>query len=206
VVLFDEIEKAHPDVFHILLQVMDDGRLTDSYGRAIDFKNVILIMTSNRGGRTIEKQTALGFQRDGEASAMERMHENIKQELKRTFNPEFLNRIDEVVMFHPLSLDHIVQIVDIQIERLNKQLIEKGITIEVDEEAKHWLAEKGHDPAYGARPLKRVIQKQIEDPLSEEVVRGHYKEGGIVEVKRNGDELTFALKKDMVESALNDRV
>ena len=113
VVLFDEIEKAHPDVFHILLQVMDDGRLTDSYGRSIDFKNVILIMTSNMGGRTIEKQTALGFQRDSESSALEKMRENIKQELKRVFNPEFLNRIDESVMFHPLSLDHIVQIVDI---------------------------------------------------------------------------------------------
>lgn len=201
VVLFDEIEKAHPDVFHILLQVMDDGRLTDSYGRSIDFKNVILIMTSNMGGRTIEKQTALGFQRDSETSAMEKMRENIKQELKRVFNPEFLNRIDESVMFHPLSLDHIVQIVDIQVERLNKQLIEKGLTIEVDDEAKHWLAEKGYDPSFGARPLKRVIQKHIEDPLSEEVVRGHFKEGGIVEVRRSGDELAFLLKKDMVESA-----
>jgi ATP-dependent Clp protease ATP-binding subunit ClpC len=134
------------------------------------------------------------------------MRENIRQELKRTFNPEFLNRIDEVVMFHPLNLEHIVQIVDIQIERLNKQLIEKGITIEVDEEAKRWLAEKGHDPAYGARPLKRVIQKYIEDPLSEEVVRGRFKEGGIVEVRHSGEELAFSLKKDMVESALNDRV
>jgi ATP-dependent Clp protease ATP-binding subunit ClpC len=201
VVLFDEIEKAHPDVFHILLQVMDDGRLTDSYGRSIDFKNVILIMTSNMGGRTIEKQTALGFQRDSESSAMEKMRENIRQELKRVFNPEFLNRIDESVMFHPLNLEHIVQIVDIQVERLNKQLIEKGLTIEVDEEAKRWLAEKGYDPAYGARPLKRVIQKYIEDPLSEEVVRGHFKEGGIVEVRHSGDELAFSLKRDMVESA-----
>jgi ATP-dependent Clp protease ATP-binding subunit ClpC len=206
VVLFDEIEKAHPDVFHILLQVMDDGRLTDSYGRSVDFKNVILIMTSNMGGRTIEKQTALGFQRDGDASALERMRENIKQELKRTFNPEFLNRIDESIMFHPLSLEHIAQIVDLQVDRLNKQLIEKGITIEIDEEAKRWLAQKGYDPSFGARPLKRVIQKQIEDPLSEEVVRGKFREGGIVEVKLAGDELTFSLKRDMVESALNDRV
>ncbi len=206
VVLFDEIEKAHPDVFHILLQMMDDGRLTDSYGRTVDFKNVILIMTSNMGGRTIEKQTALGFQRDSETSAMDKMRENIRQELRRTFNPEFINRIDEVVIFHPLSLEHIAQIVDIQIERLNKQLIEKGITIEVDEEAKRWLAEKGYDPSYGARPLKRVIQKYVEDPLSEEVVRGNFKQGGIVEVKLGGEELTFLLKRDMVESALNDRV
>jgi ATP-dependent Clp protease ATP-binding subunit ClpA len=132
---------------------------------------------------------------------MEKMRENIRQELKRVFNPEFLNRIDESVMFHPLSLDHIVQIVDIQVERLNKQLIEKGLTIEVDDESKHWLAEKGYDPSFGARPLKRVIQKHIEDPLSEEVVRGHFKEGGIVEVRRSGDELAFSLKKDMVESA-----
>jgi len=206
VVLFDEIEKAHPDVFHILLQVMDDGRLTDSYGRAVDFKNVILIMTSNMGGRTIEKQTALGFQRDSDASALEKMRENIRQELKRTFNPEFLNRIDETVMFHPLSLDHIVQIVDIQVDRLNKQLIEKGISIEADEEAKRWLAQKGYDPAFGARPLKRMIQKYVEDPLSEEVVRGQFRQGGIVEVRLSGDELTFSLKKDMVESALNERV
>jgi ATP-dependent Clp protease ATP-binding subunit ClpC len=132
---------------------------------------------------------------------MEKMRENIRQELKRVFNPEFLNRIDESVMFHPLSLEHIVLIVDIQVERLNKQLIEKGLTIELDEEAKRWLAEKGYDPAYGARPLKRVIQKHIEDPLSEEVVRGRFKEGGIVEVRRSGEELAFVLKKDMVESA-----
>jgi ATP-dependent Clp protease ATP-binding subunit ClpC len=108
-------------------------------------------------------------------------------------------------MFHPLSLEHIVQIVDIQIDRLNKQLIEKGITIEVEEEAKRWLAEKGYDPSYGARPLKRVIQKQIEDPLSEEVVRGKFKEGGIVEAKLDGNELTFSLKREVVESALDDR-
>lgn len=204
VVLLDEIEKAHPDVYHMLLQVMDDGHLTDSYGRKVDFKNVVLIMTSNVSARTLEKNTAIGFQREGEAEAFTKMKENVMSELKRTFNPEFLNRIDEAVMFHPLELEHIKQIVDILLRRLNLQMAESGITLEIDETAKAWLAQQGYDPAYGARPLKRAIQRHIEDPLSEEVLRGEFASGGIVEVRLAGEELVFLAKEEDTVESLSD--
>lgn len=201
VVLLDEIEKAHPDVYHMLLQVMDDGHLTDSYGRKVDFKNVVLIMTSNVSARTIEKNTAIGFQREGEAEAFSKMKENVMSELKRTFNPEFLNRIDEAVMFHPLAIDHIKQIVDILLARLNQQMSENGITLEIDDNAKEWLAKQGYDPSYGARPLRRAIQRHIEDPLSEEMLRGEFAQGGVVQIKLAGEELVFLSdEKDTVES------
>jgi ATP-dependent Clp protease ATP-binding subunit ClpC len=201
VVLLDEIEKAHPDVYHMLLQVMDDGHLTDSYGRKVDFKNVVLIMTSNLSARTIEKNTTIGFQREGEGESFDRMKENVMTELKKTFNPEFLNRIDEAVMFHPLNLDHIKQIVDILLVRLNQQMAEHGITLEIDDDAKLWLANKGFDPSYGARPLRRAIQRYVEDPLSEEVLRGEFVGGGVVEIKLAGEELVFVAKQeDTVES------
>jgi ATP-dependent Clp protease ATP-binding subunit ClpC len=201
VVLLDEIEKAHPDIYHVLLQVMDDGHLTDSYGRKVDFKNVVLIMTSNLSARTIEKNTAIGFQRDDDSAAFGKMKENVMNELKRTFNPEFLNRIDEAVMFHPLNLDHIKQIVDILLHRLNQQMAERGITLEIDDDAKAWLAQQGYDPSYGARPLRRAIQRHIEDPLSEEALRGEFANGGVVQVKLAGEELVFVAKQeDAVES------
>ncbi|HEY7708936.1 MAG TPA: ATP-dependent Clp protease ATP-binding subunit, partial [Candidatus Entotheonella sp.] len=174
VVLLDEVEKAHPDIFHVLLQVMDDGHLTDSYGRKVDFKNVVLIMTSNLSARTIEKNTAIGFQQGDDATAFDKMKSNVMNELKRTFNPEFLNRIDEVVMFHPLDMDHMKDIIDIMLARLNEQMEEQGISLEIDDAAKAWLAKQGYDPAYGARPLRRAIRRLIEDPLSEEVLRGEF--------------------------------
>jgi len=203
VVLLDEIEKAHPDVYHMLLQVMDDGHLTDSYGRKVDFKNVVLIMTSNVSARTIEKNTAIGFQR-GEEDTFEKIKENVMNELKRTFNPEFLNRIDEAVMFHSLSLDHMRHIVDILLGRLNEQMAENGITLEIDDSAKTWLAQQGYDPAYGARPLKRAIQRHIEDPLSEEVLRGEFAHGGVVEIKLAGEELVFLSKEEDAVETLSD--
>lgn len=204
VVLLDEIEKAHPDIFHVLLQVMDDGHMTDSYGRKVDFKNVVLIMTSNLSARTIEKNTAIGFQKDDEASAFGKMKGNVMNELKRTFNPEFLNRLDEVVMFHPLSLDHMKEIVDIMLDRLNAQMDEQGITLEIDDAAKSWLAEQGYDPAYGARPLRRAIRRHIEDPLSEEVLRGEFANGGVVQVKLAGEELAFVSKRENAVESLSD--
>jgi ATP-dependent Clp protease ATP-binding subunit ClpC len=180
---------------------MDDGHLTDSYGRKVDFKNVVLIMTSNLSARTIEKNTAIGFQRDDDSAAFGKMKENVMNELKRTFNPEFLNRIDEAVMFHPLNLDHIKQIVDILLHRLNQQMAERGITLEIDDDAKAWLAQQGYDPSYGARPLRRAIQRHIEDPLSEEALRGEFANGGVVQVKLAGEELVFVAKQeDAVES------
>jgi ATP-dependent Clp protease ATP-binding subunit ClpC len=204
VVLLDEIEKAHPDIFHVLLQVMDDGHMTDSYGRKVDFKNVVLIMTSNLSARTIEKNTAIGFQKDDEASAFGKMKGNVMNELKRTFNPEFLNRLDEVVMFHTLSLDHMKEIVDIMLDRLNAQMDEQGITLEIDEAAKSWLAEQGYDPAYGARPLRRAIRRYIEDPLSEEVLRGEFDNGGVVQIKLAGEELAFVAKREDAVESLSD--
>jgi ATP-dependent Clp protease ATP-binding subunit ClpC len=204
VVLLDEVEKAHPDIFHVLLQVMDDGHLTDSYGRKVDFKNVVLIMTSNLSARTIEKNTAIGFQQGDESSTFDKMKANVMNELKRTFNPEFLNRIDEVVMFHPLSMEHIQEIIDIMLRRLNQQMEEQGITLEIDEDAKAWLAKQGYDPAYGARPLRRAIQRHIEDPLSEEVLRGEFANGGVVQIKTAGEELVFVSKQEDAVESLSD--
>jgi ATP-dependent Clp protease ATP-binding subunit ClpC len=204
VVLLDEVEKAHPDIFHVLLQVMDDGHLTDSYGRKVDFKNVVLIMTSNLSARTIEKNTAIGFQQGDDATAFDKMKANVLNELKRTFNPEFLNRIDEVVMFHPLDMDHMQDIIDIMLARLNEQMAEQGITLEIDEAAKTWLAKQGYDPAYGARPLRRAIRRLIEDPLSDEGLRGEFAGGGVVEIKLAGEELAFIAKQENVVESLSD--
>jgi ATP-dependent Clp protease ATP-binding subunit ClpC len=204
VVLLDEIEKAHPDIFHVLLQVMDDGHLTDSYGRKVDFKNVVLIMTSNLSARVIEKNTAIGFQKADEAGAFGKLKDNVMNELKRTFNPEFLNRIDEVVMFHPLTPEHMEQIVDIMLERLNEQMAEQNITLEIEEGAKRWLAQQGYDPSYGARPLRRAIRRHIEDPLSEEVLRGEFAGGGVVQIKLAGEELAFVAKQEDAVESLSD--
>jgi ATP-dependent Clp protease ATP-binding subunit ClpC len=201
VVLLDEVEKAHPDIFHVLLQVMDDGHLTDSYGRKVDFKNVVLIMTSNLSARTIEKNTAIGFQQGDDQTAFDKMKSNVMNELKRTFNPEFLNRIDEVVMFHPLDIEHMKEIIDIMLLRLNEQMEEQGLALEIDDNAKVWLAKQGFDPAYGARPLRRALRRLIEDPLSEEVLRGEFASGGVVQIKLAGEELVFVSKhQDTVES------
>jgi ATP-dependent Clp protease ATP-binding subunit ClpC len=204
VVLLDEIEKAHPDIYHVLLQVMDDGHLTDSYGRKVDFKNVVLIMTSNLSARVIEKNTAIGFQRDAEDVTFLKMKESVMNELKKTFNPEFLNRIDEAVMFHPLNMEHIKQIVDIMLRGLNQQMGERGITLEIDDSAKEWLARQGYDAAYGARPLRRAIQRHIEDPLSEEVLRGEFPQGGVVQIKLAGEELVFLAKQEDAVESLSD--
>ena len=194
VVLFDEIEKANPDVFHLLLQIMDDGRLTDSYGRVIDFKNTVIIMTSNISSRSLDKGTSLGFHKnDGELNH-DRMQKDLKQDLKRMFNPEFLNRISEVVVFRQLELDHIVSILDVQLQHLNAQLIQQGLTLDVTTEAKRWLAEKGYDKHFGARPLKRALQKYLEDILSDEMLKGRFKSGGLVEVSLQNDELVFTEK------------
>ncbi len=174
VVLFDEIEKAHPDLFNVLLQVLDDGCLTDSLGRKVDFKNTVLIMTSNLGTRLLDK--ALGFRRPSTEDQYTKMRDTILSELKRTFNPEFLNRIDEVVTFHSLERKHLETIVDILIAELNNRLTEKGLELEVAPEVKEWLIKEGYQPVYGARPMRRAIERKIEDPLSEEIIKGRFKE------------------------------
>ena len=204
VILLDEIEKAHPDVYHLLLQVMDDGALTDSYGRLIDFKNTIIIMTSNLAARSIEKGTSLGFQKEDAGKGFERVKDNIRNELKRTFNPEFLNRIDDVVIFSPLTNDNILRIVDIEIAKVNETLADKELRLELTEEAKDWVSKEGYDPAYGARPLRRVIQRHIEDTLSEEVLRGKFTDAGVILVKLAGDELVFEAKEDSEVFSIQD--
>ncbi len=177
VVLFDEIEKAHPDVFNLLLQIMEDGRLTDANGRAVDFKNTVLIMTSNIGTRQVEKGGALGFQKESDELSYESIRDRLLEELKHTFNPEFLNRVDETIVFRSLRKIEIREIVEIMLRQVAERLQEKRINVEVTDEAKIFLIEKGYSPAFGARPLRRAIQKHLEDALAEEVLRGKIAEG-----------------------------
>ena len=198
VVLFDEIEKANPDVFHLLLQIMDDGRLTDSYGRVIDFKNTVIIMTSNISSRSLDKGTSLGFHKDDLEMSHDRMQKDLKGDLKRMFNPEFLNRLSETVVFRPLEIDHIVNILDVQLLQINEQLIQQGLTLDVATDAKRWLAEKGYDKSFGARPLKRALQKHLEDILSDEMLKGRFKNGGVIEVTLQEDALVFTEKSSPV--------
>jgi ATP-dependent Clp protease ATP-binding subunit ClpC len=173
VVLLDEIEKAHPDVFNILLQVFEDGQLTDGLGNTVDFKNTILIMTSNIGARHLMKKAGLGFQSDREDIVSDKIEELVKQEVKKTFNPEFLNRLDEVILFQSLSDADLIQIVELLVQSLNANLAQKSITISVTEEAKKWILDKTLvDRSYGARPLRRALQRYVEDPLSEALIAG----------------------------------
>ena len=191
VVLLDEIEKAHPDVFNILLQMLEDGRLTDSFGRKVDFRNTVLIMTSNIGAEQIKKQGSLGFAPVSEEVSFEKMKLWLLDEVKRVFKPEFLNRIDEVVVFHPLTRENLTKIVDMELRNITDRLREQGVTIELDASAKEFLLEKGFDPIYGARPLRRVIQRFLEDPLSEELIAKRLKSGAALRATRKGEELRF---------------
>jgi ATP-dependent Clp protease ATP-binding subunit ClpC len=185
VVLLDEIEKAHPDVFNILLQVLDDGILTDSLGRRVDFKNTILIMTSNIGARDIKSSGGFGFGDNTIQDKYKAMKNVIEEALKRVFNPEFLNRVDDTIVFHALEKSHIMQIIDIATKDLFKRMSSMNITIELNKPAKEFLAEKGFDPAFGARPLRRALQKYVEDPVSEEILKGKFSDGSKIKVKFN---------------------
>lgn len=192
VLLFDEIEKAHPDVFNILLQILEDGRLTDSQGRVVDFRNTVIIMTSNVGGRLITEPKRLGFVvNEDKAKNYEEMKGNVMGELKRAFRPEFLNRVDEVIVFHPLDEDHIKSIVGVMLEVLVKRLKQNAIDVEVDGEVVAHLAKKGFDPTYGARPLRRSIQSMIEDKLAEHMLEGKIKTGDRVHVSLDGEQIEF---------------
>jgi ATP-dependent Clp protease ATP-binding subunit ClpB len=183
VVLFDEIEKAHPDVFNVLLQVLDDGRLTDGQGRTVDFKNTLIVMTSNIGSEFLANQ------KEGEDSEAVRPY--VMAELRSKFRPEFLNRIDEIILFHRLKREQMAAIVDIQMGRLQKLLVDRKLTLELDDTARTWLANKGYDPTYGARPLKRVIQKAVQDPLAEQILAGKIKDGQKVKVTVRGGQLVI---------------
>ena len=186
VILFDEIEKAHPDVFNVLLQVLDDGRLTDGQGRTVDFRNTLVIMTSNLGA---EYLTNLAEGQDVDA-----VRDQVMDVVKASFRPEFLNRVDETILFHRLRREDMGAIVDIQMARLSDLVAERKITIDLGEDARDWLADKGYDPAYGARPLKRVIQKFVQDPLAEKVLAGDITDGQTVTIAAASDRLLITGK------------
>ena len=206
-ILLDEIEKAHPDVFNILLQIFDDGHLTDAKGRRVDFRNCIVIMTSNIGAETIRKGSAIGFASRSDETKIqendyEKMKEKLLEELKKTFRPEFLNRIDSVMVFHALTKEHIRKIVDLMLVNVTNQLKDKGMKLEVTDTAKDFLGEKGYDEAFGARPLRRVIQDMIEDKLSDSILRGQFRPGDTVIVEVEGDEIV--VHTDAVEALMGD--
>jgi ATP-dependent Clp protease ATP-binding subunit ClpB len=187
VVLFDEIEKAHHDVFNVMLQVLDDGRLTDGQGRTVDFRNTIVIMTSNVGSQRI-----LEYRGGFEGAGFERMKEAVLDEMRHHFRPEFLNRVDELIVFHSLSVEHLKQIVEIQLGRLRARLADRHITLQLTDRAREILVKTGYDPNYGARPLKRAIQKKIETPLGRLLLKGEVRDGQNLTVDAEGDgELTF---------------
>lgn len=204
IVLLDEIEKAHPDVFNILLQVFDDGQLTDGLGRRVDFKNTIIIMTSNVGMRDVKAGGKIGFTTDESGDAYENMKSTVEETMKRLFNPEFLNRIDEYVIFRTLKKEHMVEIIDLQLKDLTKRLTERGISLELSKTAKEFLAEHGFDEKYGARPLRRTLQRFVEDPLAEEMLKGGYPEGSVIKGKldKKSAAIAFALSKAKADSNL----
>ncbi len=185
VVLLDEIEKAHPDVFNILLQVLDDGILTDGLGRRVDFKNTILIMTSNIGSRDLKPGGGIGFGLQSSSDTYKTMKSTIEDAVKRVFNPEFLNRIDDTIVFHSLDRQHINAIIDIQMRDLVKRMESMNIKIQLVKQAREFLVDKGYDPQFGARPLKRALQKYLEDPLAEEILKNKFLSGSTIKVKLN---------------------
>src|SRR5438552_1954771 len=202
VVLFDEVEKAHPDVMHLLLQILEEGKITDSLGRKIDFRNTIIIMTSNVGAELLKKQTTLGFGAPREGHDYDSMREKILDETKRVFKPEFLNRLDEIIVFHSLEKSHLLQIVDLEVEKVKIRLKAKEVEIILDNLAHEFVIEKGYDPNYGARPMRRAVERFLEDPLAEEILRGNVKAGTKVQVSAKDGKLVFqsdATKKKLAE-------
>lgn len=192
VILFDEIEKAHPDVLQLLLQILEDGRLTDSLGRTVDFRNTIIIMTSNIGAQLLQRQTSMGFAAAAASfNDAEKMREKVLEEAKRVFKPEFLNRISDIVFFRPLDKNDLIKIVDLEVAKFVKRLVERKITLEFTEEAKTLLIDKGYDEKYGARPLRRAVEHYLEDPLAEAILRGEIQENEPVKVTRDGEKLVF---------------
>ncbi len=206
VVLLDEIEKAHPDVFNILLQLMDDGSLTDSFGRRVDFRNTVIIMTSNVGTRRIKDGKTVGFDAENIDESFDAMKRKVNEELKKLFNPELLNRIDETVIFHPLSIDHIKEIVDILVAEVATRLAEKGISFKLTETARDFLARNGYEPMLGARPLKRAIQKYLEDPLAEELLRGQYAGDCNLNISADAEQLIFTFNDQQTEDQHQERL
>jgi len=196
VILFDEVEKAHPDVVQLLLQILEDGRLTDSLGRTVDFRNTIIIMTSNVGAHLLQRQTSMGFQAmTGSFNDLEKMREKVLEEAKRIFKPEFLNRISDIIFFRPLDRDDLIKIVDLEVAKFANRLKDRKIVLEFTPEAKALIIEKGYDEKYGARPLRRAVEHYLEDPLAESILKGEVKDGEPCLVVRNGDTLEFKAKE-----------
>ena len=191
VILLDEIEKAHPDVFNILLQMLEEGRLTDSFGRKVDFRHTIIIMTSNVGADLWSKQGALGFKPQKDDVTYKDTKERLLEDVKKVFKPEFINRVDDIIVFHPLTRENLSEIVGIEVGYVTKRLVEQHIALELSKEAKEFLIEKGFDPVFGARPLKRTIQRYLEDPLAEEIIRGSFKGMHKIKVGFENGHLTF---------------
>jgi ATP-dependent Clp protease ATP-binding subunit ClpC len=190
-VLLDEVEKAHADIFNMLLQIMEEGRLTDSFGRNIDFRNVILIMTSNIGASIIKNQSSLGFHKVTADNAYEKMREQLMGEIEKFFRPEFVNRLDEVIVFHSLTRADMAAILDVQLKEVRERLKEKGLALELTDEAREHLIDKGTNLEFGARPLRRAVERMLEDPMSEFILRGDFKGKDLVRVTLVGDELHF---------------
>jgi ATP-dependent Clp protease ATP-binding subunit ClpC len=189
VVLLDEIEKAHPDVFNMLLQVMEEGRLTDSFGRNVDFRNVILIMTTNAGAEAIKNESSFGFQAPDDDASYDSMKTRVMERIERVFRPEFLNRVDDVIVFRHLTIEDLKRVVDLELGKVRERLEERGLKLQLSDEAKKFLIKKGSNTDFGARPLRRAIENFVEDPLSEELLKGEFqgKDLIIVDVKEVGD-------------------
>ncbi|MCL5967152.1 MAG: AAA family ATPase, partial [Firmicutes bacterium] len=191
VVLLDEVEKAHPEVFNILLQVLEEGRLTEAKGRTVDFRNTVIIMTSNVGAETIRKTGAIGFGRDAQAVRYEDMRDRLMEEVKRTFRPEFINRVDEIIVFHSLESDHLKAIVTLMLHEVEERVEESGYHIVVSDDAKSLVVSEGFDPTFGARPLRRAIQRYIENPLAGELLAGTFDEGDTIYVDVDEGHIVF---------------
>jgi len=200
VVLLDEIEKAHPDVFNMLLQIMEEGNLTDSFGRRIDFRNTVLIMTSNIGADIIKNQAGLGFRKKGAEATYEQTKEMLMKEVERHFRPEFLNRIDDIIMFRQLTRDDLKQIVDIELAKLRSRLAAQGLELALTDEAKEHLINQGYNPDFGARPLRRAIENLVEDHISEELLRGSYRGKNLITLSVRDNHLYFEASKKSEES------
>ncbi len=195
VVLFDEVEKAHPDVMNMLLQILEEGKLTDSFGRQVDFRNTIILLTSNVGADRLKKGATMGFSTPDEEQDYERMKENLTEEAKKVFRPEFLNRFDDIVVFRSLGREDLTQILDLELAKVETRLTQRDIHFKLDESARELLLEKGHDPTYGARPMRRSVEKYLEDPMAEEIIRGDLREGGTINISAKDDKLVFNQKQ-----------
>ena len=195
VVLFDEVEKAHPDVLNMLLQILEEGKLTDSFGRQVDFRNTIILLTSNVGAERLKKGATMGFTAPDDEQDYERMKENLTEEAKKIFRPEFLNRFDDIVVFRSLGRGELTQILDLELEKVQKRLAQRNLHFKLDDAARDLLLEKGHDPTYGARPMRRAVEKYLEDPMAEEIIRGNLRDGETIAISAKDDQLVFTQKK-----------